>query len=243
MKNSTILKDELSLLKVDRSAVLTELKNKTQELKDIHSEVTKEENLLEEVRREKLKESVRLGEMRGRANSYKEEIVQLAQDAKNNRVSYDAAAVRNAQEQKLHLGRIKELKNAEKGCLDRISELKTSYDKSSDLYASHLSDKSAHLRELGIEIQSKIKELDGLTKEAVRIEESEKKATKDRLKREDKLRIREKNLEGKELSLRKKEDDLITMSKDMSIMYNRLKELYAKDKPGVDLDKLITKAI
>jgi len=37
------------------------------------------------------------------------------------------------------------------------------------------------------------------------------------------------------------EDDLITMSKDMSVIYRRLKELYSKVDPTVDLDKLIIK--
>ena len=75
------------------------------------------------------------------------------------------------------------------------------------------------------------------------MEAEEKKMTKDRLKREDKLRVREKTCDSKEVSLLKREEDLITMSKDMTIVYGRLKEIYSQIHPDVDLDKLIFKAI
>lgn len=239
MKNSIILKDELSILKEGRSAVLTELALKTKELKDTISLITKAEKQLADVIKDKQEEMARLDDIRGRANSFKREVGQLAQEAKSNRVSWEAASVRNAQEVKLHLGRIKELKDAEQECLDRISELKRSYDKSSDLYISHLSEKKSFLRELDTEIESKQTLLKDLTKQLVSLDEEKKRATKERLKREDKIREREKNLAGKEFSLGKREEDMNRMSKDMMIMYGRLKEIYSKEKPEVDLDKLI----
>lgn len=243
MKNSIILKDELSILKEGRSAVLTELALKTKELKDTISLITKAEKQLADVIKDKQEEMARLDDIRGRANSFSREIGQLAQEAKSNRVSWEAASVRNAQEVKLHLGRIKELKNAEQECLDKISELKRNYDKNSDLYIAHLSEKKSYLRELDKEIEEKIAKLKLLSKDILTIEESEKKATKERLKKEDKIRDREKNLAGKELSLEKREEDMNRMSKDMMIIYGRLKEIYSKEKPEVDLDKLIMHTI
>jgi len=240
MKNSIILKDELSILKEGRSAVLTELANKTKELKEVISLISKEEKRLADIREDKQEEMARLDDIRGRANSFNREIGQLAQEAKNNRVSWEAASVRNAQDIKLHLGRIKELKEVEQEAIDRVDELKRRYDHSSDLYAGHLSEKNNHLRELDKKIQELSDRAKELEQEIVISEEAEKKATKERLKREDKLRIREKNIEGKELSLDRREEDMNRMSRDMMIMYARLKELYSKIDPKVDLDKLVT---
>lgn len=74
-----------------------------------------------------------------------------------------------------------------------------------------------------------------------KLREEDKKIIKDRLKHEDKIRIRERLADAKQSSLEAKEKDLIKMSTDMQIIYSRLKIIYAEVKPDVNLDELITK--
>jgi len=243
MKNPTILKDELSLLRADKSAVITELRNKSKEIKEISNEITKLEIKRTEVKDEILDETARLDDIRSRAVSVKAELVRDTQDLKNVQNTLDISKQKNSQEVKNHLGRIKELEEEEKDILVEIARLKSLFDKNSRVYNEHESERGAKIRSLDSQIKTKTDELNAVTVQLAKAEAEDKKMTKDRLKREDKIRQREKALEGKELSIMKWEEDLITMSKDMSIVYGRLKELYAKVQPDVDLDRLILKAI
>lgn len=243
MKNPTILKDELSLLRADKSAVITELRNKGTELKVIQEDIFTEETKLADVRTETLEETARLDELRGRAVSVKGELATASQDLKNTQNSLDISKQKNSQEIKNHLGRIKELDEEEKEVLAEISRLKNLFDNNSRVFNSHESERRSKLRDIEAEITNKTKELEKVEARLAKKEEEEKKLTKDRLKREDKLRARERHCEGKEFALGKREEDLITMSKDMMIVYGRLKEIYSKTNPDIDLDKLILQAV
>lgn len=243
MKNPTILKDELSLLRSDKSAVVTELRSLSKQIKDVSTELFKLESRRDGVRSEILDETARLDDLRGRAVSVRGELTTLLQDLKNVQSSLDVSKQKNSQEIKLHLGRIKEYENEEKDILSEIARLKNLFDRNSRIYNEHESDRLAKIRSLDINLAEKSSRLDELIEKISKKEDEEKKITKDRLKREDKIRNREKLLEAKEVSVAKREEDLITMSKDMMIVYGRLKELYSKQFPDVDLDKLILNAI
>ena len=242
MKNPTILKDELSLLKADRSAVLTELRNAASDLEGIRALLADEQDALEGIRILISEETARLQSIQDRVVFVRKELSESSQELKNINNSLDSMRVKNSQETKLHLGRIKDLKEKEDGIMDGISTAKRVYDRNVDTYARHEAEKQNKLRQLDIAINDKETHSTELDKEIEKKEAEEKKLTKDRLKREDKVRTRERQLEAKELSLDKREEDIITMSKDMTIMYGRLKELYAKVAPEVDLDKLILNA-
>jgi len=195
------------------------------------------------VKSEILDETARLDDIRDRAVSVKGELVTDSQELKNVRNALDISKQKNSQELKLHLGRIKELEEEENTTIAEIARLKSLFDKNSRVYNEHESDRGAAIRSLDAQIKVKTEELKLITAEFEKKEAEDKKMTKDRLKREDKLRLREKILDGKEGSLMKWEEDLINMSKDMTIVYGRLKEVYARTNPEVDLDKLILQAL
>lgn len=243
MKNATILKDELGLLRADKSAVVTELRKGSQELKDILIDISKAETKRERVKGKILVETARLDEVRVRAVSVNSELVVSTQDLKNMLNANEVSKVKNSQEQRLHLGRIKELEETEAETIKEISRLRSIFDKNSKVYNESESNRQTKIRDLDTKIKAKESKLDKASKELEKIEGEEKKMTKDRLRREDKIRHREKVLDANEFALTKKEEDLITMSKDMSIVYSRIKELYAKVDPNIDLDKLILQAI
>lgn len=243
MKNPTILKDELSFLRADRSAVITELRNGSKRIKEITQEILKLESKKEGVKSEILEETARLDDIRDRAVSVKSELSVSSQELKNIQNTLDLSKLKNSQEIKLHLGRIKELEERENETIVEIGRLKNLFDKNSKVYNELESSRLVNQRNLDAQIIESEAVLNVITKQLESKSAEEKKMTKDRLKREDKLRGREKHLDARESSLGKWEEDLITMSKDMSIIYGRLKELYSKEKPGVDLDKLILKAI
>lgn len=243
MKNPTILKDELSFLRADKSAVITELNIKGKELKVIQEDIISEESKLADVKAEREEETARLEDIRGRAVSVKAQLVKDKQDLKNTENSLEISKQKNSQETKIHLGRIKELEEEEKEVLGEISRLKSLFDNNSRVFNTHESERLAKIRAIDTEIATKTKELALVTTSLQKREEEEKKLTKDRLKREDKLRTRERHADAKEFALGKREEDLITMSKDMMIVYGRLKEIYSKTNPDIDLDKLILQAI
>lgn len=239
MKNPTILRDELGLLNADKSAVVTELRLASQQLKDTNSDIMLAEKKLKGVHDTILITTARLDDLRARAVSVRDEFNATSQDLRNVQQSYETFRVKNTQEIKLHLGRIKELGEQEEATLTEIAKLKALYDKNSDTYAQHLSERLTKLRQLDNEIKEKGAQLDKQKKEADKTAEADKKITKDRLKREDKIRTRERNMELRERAIKMREEDLITMSNDMTIVYGRLKELYASIDPNKDLDKLI----
>ena len=239
MKNPTILKDELSVLKLDKSAVVTEILRVTKELELVNDQLLEEETHLKGVRDNILQETARLDDIRGRAVVVKGELETCKQDLRNSIASYEVSKVKNAQEYKLHLGRIKELEENEADALKRISELKALYDKNSDAYAQNMSENKSKMRAANLELEATTTQLNKTKKELAASLEEDKKLTKSRLKREDKIRAREKLLDTRERVQEKREEDIITASKDIIIVYSRLKELYAKIDPSVDLDKLI----
>lgn len=243
MKNPTILKGELSLLRADKSAVLTELRKAGKQLKDERTEINKLEQKREGVRALILEDMARLDTIRARAFSEGEQLSVIKQELKNKEAQHDSFVQKHSQEEKLYLGRIKTLREEEEETIVEIGRLKSLFDKNSLAYNNLESERLTRLRDLGTEIATAENKLKELEKELGLKEEQEKKITKDRLKREDKLRLREKNLDGRELSIKRREEDLITMSKDMTIVYGRLKELYSKTNPNVDLDKLILQAL
>lgn len=243
MKNPTILKDELNLLRADKSAVLTELRKGSQDLKDVLVDIAEAESERTGVRSDILEETARLDDIRNRAVSVKGELLVVSQDLKNIRNAHDLTSVKNSQERKLHLGRIKELGTTEKETVEEIARLKHLFDNNSKVFNDSESVRLSKLRELDKLINANSSTLNELVEKLVKKQGEDKKMTKDRLRREDKLRLREKKSDAQETSLSKREEDLITMSKDMSIVYSRLKELYANVDPEVDLDKLILQAI
>ena len=242
MKNSAILKGELSLLNADRSAALRELREVSNKIVDAQALLADEEDALKGIREIISEETARLEVIQGRVVFVGKELIASTQELKNINNSIETARVKYSQETKLHLGRIKELKEAEEQLLTNISEAKRIYDSNVNTYTRHESEKAKKLKELDESILSKENHLKKLEKETERKEAEDKKMTKDRLKREDKVRAREKLVDARELGLDKREEDMLTMSQDMGIMYGRLKELYAKVAPDVDLDKLILNA-
>lgn len=243
MKNPTILKDELSLLRADKSVVLTELRNKGKELKKRQEDIFKAEQKLADVRSEMTEEIARLDDLRDRAILVKNELSVNSQELKNINNSLDLTKTRNSQEVRNHLGRIKELKDEEQELLESISKLKKLFDNNSRVFNEHESERLSRIRDLNASVSAKETELAEVSNTLEKLKAEDKKITKDRLKREDKLRAKEKHLEAKEYAISKREEDLITMSKDMTIVYGRLKELYAKTMPEVDLDKLILNSV
>jgi len=243
MKNPTILKGELSLLRADKSAVITELRKTSTQLKQEREELNKLELKREGVKTEVLEEVARLDIAEGRAISLSKELKVIEQSLKNKRNQDDIESVKRSQEVKLHLGRIKDLEAQEENSIAEVARLMSLFDKNSAVYNEKESNRAGTIRDMEFKIEELKKELKQLTSDLdVKVKEDTK-ITKDRLKREDKIRLREKNLDARELSIDKREEDLITMSKDMTIVYGRLKEVYSEVNPKVNLDKLILKAI
>ena len=240
MKNSTILKDELGLLKTDMSAVLKELNKVGDDLKDLYIIKDKTLNELAEVRDTILEETARLDDLRGRAVFVNKKLIQYTQDLRNMKNSWETARVRNAQEIKLHLGRTSDIEKKRQKTEDSIEHLKDIYDKNLYIYKQNEEEKKKRLQEIEKDIIATEKNLKDVQAKLYKDIEEDKRITKDRLKREDKIRNREAYLIAKEESMKKKEEDLVNLSVDLAIVYGRLKELYAKVDPMVDLDRLVT---
>ena len=243
MKNPTILKGELSLLRADKSAVLTELRRSSKELKESREEINKLDLQHKGVRADIIDEVARLEKLTSRAIFVSNEITTLNQEIKNRENQNDITNRKNTQEVKLFLGRIQQLTVNEADVISEIGRLKNLFDNNSQVYNKQESARLARLRTLESDIKSAETASQKITKELEDKVEQEKKITKDRLKREDKLRLKEKNLDGRELSLNKREEDLITMSKDMTIVYGRLRELHKEAGSAANLDKLILQAL
>jgi DNA repair exonuclease SbcCD ATPase subunit len=240
MKNPNILKDELRILKTDKSSVLTELRERSKELKSVQDEIISSNIELADVKTEIEKAQARYDKLVDRAFLLKKDLGEKKQDLNTVSIKLDAFRVKNSHQQKLHLGRIKELKAEEEKLELRLTELKENYDANSTKFSLRLSELKKNVRDKIDEI----KKLNVIEKELndsiTKIRNEEKKLTKDRLKREDKIRERERLLEMKETGLKKREEDVDAMVKDVTIIYHRLKEMYAEVDPSVDIDKLIT---
>lgn len=135
---------------------------------------------------------------------------------------------------------MKELEEKVAELLLSIDNLKITFDKNSEVLNSSLSIIEKKVRDANANYSVKEKELNSVTKIVDDLREEEKRILKDRLKKEDKIRIREKMADMREKGLDKREEDIFTMSGDLKIIYGRMKELYAVVDPNIDLDKLIT---
>ena len=239
-KNQTILKDELVLFNSDRSAVITELRKLRKEHDTAISELVSAQQEEADVKENTKSESARLGELRSRVVFVSDELVKLEAELVDTRKTDDNLRIKRGQESKLHLGRIKNLSDKEEKLLEKIAALKSVYDRNASVFTDSLADVKKNYRKADKEYIAKKKELEALDKQLTKSIEAEKKITKDRLKREDKLRVREKLVSLKEEGLTKREEDIVNMGSDMTIVYSRLKELYFAVDPDTDLDKLIT---
>jgi len=238
MKNTTILKDELGLLKADKSAVINELRTLGDELRAIHNKIESAEKVLADIHNETLLETARRDDVHGRAVLLSTQLSKLKQELNTLTIKTEAARNRNAQDEKLHLGRIKELVEEEAGLESSISSLKKTYDKNMAALNNNLSEASAEFRAVKEQLGYVEEQRNTASIELAKIIGEEKKVIKERLKREDKVRAREKSLEMRERGLRKREEDIQTMASDLTILYYRFKEAY----PDIDIDRLITKA-
>lgn len=242
MKNSTILKDELSIFKADKSAVLAELRLVVEQLKDAKIELSALEREKADVELEIKEDLFRRDKLREQVKAAAKELEESTQGVKNMRSSFETLKLKNTQEEKLHLGRIKDLNRKKEEIEEKAEAVKQSFDKNHSVYSETLREQERVIRENKNEIKEAEAALKFVTSNLDKATSEEKKLLKERLKREDKIRAREKALEIKESVNEKKEQDLETMAKDILIVYGRLKELYAKVDPTVDLDKIIINA-
>lgn len=221
------------------SVVLTELNSKTKELKEIHGMISDARKELADVNQEKAEESARMNEARSRADAFEKDSIGLEQDVKNKTRQQESVSFKNTQQEKNHLGRINELKLKEDKAMEKLADLKKIYDTNVNLFNENIRELKTSLRQLKTEEVTLSKELEAEEIRLEKLREEDKKIIKDRLKHEDKIRIREKLADAKDESLKAKEKDLVAMSTDMQIIYSRLKTLYAEVKPDVNLDRLI----
>lgn len=243
MSKPTILKDELGILKADKSAVLIELRSLGEELKEAQKKIRDAEKNLADVKNQIEEETARRDDMYSRVVFLSEQESELKQELNSTTIKAEAARNKYAQEVKQHLGRIKELEERKRVLDNSFSTLKEVYDKNANAVNDNLSDLNKELRKTKSEFSTKSKELKDVQESLETFKKEEGKLTKERLKREDKIRAREKNLEMLERGIKKREEDLQTMAGDLTVIYYRLKELYAKVDPKIDIDRLITKAI
>jgi len=242
MKTTTILKDELGLLKADTSAVLIELESLGDELKNTQEEVEKSEKDLADVKNLIEEETARRDDMHVRVVFLRSEEGALKHELNTLSIKTEVARNKNSQEIKLHLGRIKELSEEEHSLGSSIGELKKTYDNNVTAMNNNLIELNSRVKNTNSILVVTTKELRETQVVMDKLRGEEKKLTKDRLRREDKIRAREKSINREEHGLRLRGADLQTMAGDLIIVYSRLKELYAKVDPKVDIDKLITKA-
>lgn len=243
MKNPNILKDELNILKSDRSSILTEVRAAGDELKELYKQIGEAEGVLLELRTDRGKEEAKISEQQSEEQRLKKSLSSLKQDLNTVEAKLETAMIRAAQQEKQHLGRIKELKDEQEFHIRRVEELKENYDKNSNVINSSISERRAEERSLNarvVELKREVREAEEFIKKT---REEEKKATKERLKKEDKIRSRERALEREEHALAKKQEDFSVMASDVVVVYYRLKELYAKVDPSVDFEKLVNKTI
>ena len=106
MNNSAVLKDELSLLKTDVSAVLIELRKLSDELNVVHVKISDANKELAEILKQKNQEAAEL-------NAAREALKEINKELKNKRLesislskSLDSNSVKRTQLEKDHLGRI-----------------------------------------------------------------------------------------------------------------------------------------
>jgi chromosome segregation ATPase len=243
MKNEKVLKDELNILKSDRSAILTEVRFAGEELKRVNAELSSAEQRLLDVEELIQKRDEVLSEMKKEEKILKDSLSRIKQDINTAELKYEVVMTRASHREKQHLGRIKELKDAQLREENRLEELKNAYDKNSNVLNSSISERKAEERKLNTNVSVLKKEVEEAKAFLKKTNEEVKKATKDRLKKEDKLRARERLVEREEKALAKKQEDFSIMASDVVVVYYRLKELYTKIDPSINFEKLVNKTI
>jgi chromosome segregation ATPase len=241
MKNANILKDELSILNSGKSAVVAEINKLVAKLNGIRDDIEVSLNSLSEVRRDIKTETARLDDIRSRASLLENEYPKLKTEVDEIRKTHTRISSKNAQEERIHLGRIKEMETKISNLTQKISTLMETYD--NNLSVTKLGISNATNEHKNVLSQLKITQAEhAKVKENLsKAKEDEKKFTKERLKHEDKIRVREKMIDLREVAVQKREEDANAMANDLGILYSRLKEIYLKNVPGVDVDKLITR--
>lgn len=239
MKNTTIVKDELGILNAGKSAILVELGMARTELHDTQRQIIESQSHLNEVQQETKDEMARLDNLRDRAISVKSEMATVTQDYKSIYKSYETVKVKNSQEERQHSIKIKDLTEKKLELEKKIDDLKTLFDLNSKAYHVKLIELQNEIRKAELDKTQAKAGLDSFLQKLAIAKEEDKKITKERLKREDKIRNREKLAELREKSLNKKEEDIMSASRDVIIVYNRLKELYHEIDPTIDLEKLV----
>lgn len=239
MKNTTTVSDELGILNAGKSAILVELGKARTELHDIQRQILEERSHLNEIQQEKEEEMARLDDIRDRAFSVKTELANVTNDYKSIYKSYETVKVKNSQVERQHSIKIKDLEEKRIDLEKRIDDLKSLFDLNSKAYNVKLIELQNEIRKAETEKVKAKAGLDSFLHKLSVAQEEEKKITKERLRREDKIRQRERLAELKEQSLNKKEEDIMSASRDIIIVYNRLKELYHEVDPTIDLDKLV----
>tara|TARA_R100001086_G_C11848217_1_gene261036 strand:- start:23965 stop:24693 length:729 start_codon:yes stop_codon:yes gene_type:complete len=238
-----VLKDEMRIFKADRSAILTEIRTHSETLKKLNNEIDEEESKLLDVKEQHAKFVTQIHEMESDKKELSKQLSQLKQDLNTYEAKVEVAQIKYIQEERKHLGRIKELKDEEDSVLQKIDDLKGTYDKNSNVINTSISEKKSQERELNKAVTDLRKEHEQKLKDIAKFKEEEQKATKERLKKEDKIRARERAVQRNEKTLSKREEDVSAYVSDVTVVYFRLKELYAEIDPSVDFEKLINKTV
>lgn len=239
MKNTTIVRDELGILNAGKSAILVELGKARTELHDIQRQIIESQSHLNEVQQETKEEMARLDDLRDRAFSVKTDMANVSQEYKTIYKSYETVKVKNAQAERQHSLKIKDLVDKKEELEKKIDDLKSLFDLNSKAYTVKLSEIQREIKKIEADRDLTKKALETFLCDLAIAKEEDRKITKERLKREDKLRTREKLAELREKSLNKKEEDIMSASRDIVIVYNRLKELYHEIDPTIDLERLV----
>lgn len=243
MKDSTILKDELRLLIQNRSVLVKELDRVGDELKETNNQLVQTESQLR-IAKSDLSNTFSSANYIAGLIVDKENVlrdIQLLIDTATTKLNH--TKVISSQEINLLNGKIKELKEDIDSKKSEISALKDTYDNNSKIYIQHVSEKNVALRKLDIEIELRSDVLLSLDNEIESKIKEKELLEKEKFERENILIERERTLDmlvkGNEL----KQHDLDNASRDLIIVYQRLKELYAIVDPKLDVDRLFSKLL
>lgn len=243
MKNPTLLKDELRLLSQDKSELVKELDKVGDELKKKNSELVDTEGRLR-VARSELALSVESNNFIASQYASKEdELRGIHLEIQNQRAKQNEQKVLASQEVNLLTGKIKELKAHVEEIKSNIDLLKQTYDSNSKTYRDHLTERNNSIRKLDIEKEEKGEEIQTLSKT---IKEKEQKILEQDaylFTRDSEQQKKEQELDLLVKSNEIKQQDLVSASRDLIIVYQRLKELYAIVDPKLDVDRLFSKLL
>jgi len=243
MKNPTLLKDELRLLSQDKSELVKELDKVGNELKKTNSILVDTDGKLR-VAKSELALSVASNNYIASQYAQKEdELREIQLEIQNHRAKFNEQKVLASQEVNLLTGKIKELKGIVEEIKSNIDLLKQTYDSNSKTYRDHLTERNNTLRKLDIDIEDKGERISKLAKEIKEKEEQIKKQDADMFTRDTLQLEKEQTLDLLVKSNEIKQQDLTNASRDLIIVYQRLKELYAIVDPKLDVDRLFNKLL